>query len=330
MYPAIKNKKVLVTGGAGFIGSHIVDELLKPENNVSHVTVIDNLITGKEENISHHFDNPKFTFYKMDIRNKDICTLVTKDIDIICHQAALGSVPRSMNDPVTSFQHNINGNANLLQAARENNVPRFVYASSSSVYGTDHHTKKIEKYLGEPLSPYAISKLVNEQMARIYEKNYNIEAVGLRYFNIFGPRQDPNGPYAAVIPKFIQQMLKGKRCTINGDGNFTRDFTYVSNAVHANMLAMTTHKKTCFGNSFNVSCGGNTSINSLHDTIAQSLNLEIEPEYGPERPGDVPNSMAHLGVSKEHLQYIPEVTFKMGIEKTVEWFKDNEKYKSKK
>ena len=312
------NKNILITGGAGFIGSHICQYLLN--NNVKFIRVLDNLSTGNKNNIQpflDKFDNLEFMWG--DISNIDTCRKACKDIDIICHQAALGSVPRSVSDPLSSHNSNINGTFNLLLAAKENGIKRFVYASSSSVYGESKELPKVEDIIGNVLSPYALNKKVAELYADIFTKCYDMECIGLRYFNVFGPRQDPNGAYAAVIPKFIKLVKEGKSPTINGDGNFSRDFTYVDNVVVANILAMTTVNKECFGEVFNIGAGGRVTILELFNIIKKSMKSDIKPIFGNKRIGDIPHSNADISKAIKMLEYRVNVSFDEGIEKLLKY-----------
>ena len=318
----LKSKKILVTGGAGFIGSNIVEYLL--DNNCSYVRVVDNLSTGNMKNIKFLMDKCKnMEFIEGDIRDIEICREVTRNIDVICHQAAIGSVPRSVNDPLFSHQNNVDGAFNILLAAKENKVKRVVYASSSSVYGDNQDLPKVENFIGKQLSPYAITKYVNELYARIFTDCYEMECIGLRYFNVFGPRQDPNGAYAAVIPKFVSDLINKRAPIINGDGSFSRDFTYVDNVVQANVLAMSTENKNAFGNVFNIANGGRTTILDLFVSIKKSLNSNLEPEFTSIRKGDIPHSNACIQKAKDILGYKPKISFDNGIKKTIAYYKEN-------
>ena len=312
----IINKNILITGGAGFIGSNIVEYLLN--NDVKFIRIFDNLSTGKKENIQfllNKFTNVEFIYGS--ITNLEDCRKAMKDIDIVCHQAALGSAPRSVKDPLSSHQNNVNGFFNILLAAKEQNIKRIVYASSSSVYGDDPNLPKVEENTGNVLSPYAATKAIDEIYAGVFTKCYNMEIIGLRYFNIFGQRQDPNGVYAAVIPKFIQIMREDKQPTINGDGTFSRDFTHVSNAIQANILAMTTTNNEAFGKAFNIGCGGQYSLNRLVEVINENLGKKIVPNYGPKRPGDIPHSNANINKAKELLEYNPKMSFEEGLKELI-------------
>lgn len=320
----IENKKVLVTGGAGFIGSNLVDVLLKQNN---YVICLDNLATGHLKNIKHHLNNSNFKFIEGDITDLDTCIESTKGIEIVLHQAALGSVPRSINNPILSNQVNITGFLNMLWAVKENKVKRFVYAASSSTYGDHPDLPKVEEVIGNPLSPYAVTKFVNELYAGVFAKTYGLETIGLRYFNVFGPKQDPNGAYAAVIPKFINLILNRESPTINGNGEHSRDFTYIDNVVQINQLAALTENSDAINCVYNVACGENTSLNELVDTIknglsAQGINTNVKTNYGPERQGDVKHSLASIEKAATLLGYNPAVKFCDGIDLTLRHFLD--------
>ena len=309
--------KILVTGGAGFIGSHICDYLLE---NGHFVRVIDNLITGNKNNISHHFNNPNFEFMYGDITNLEHVRKACKNIDSICHQAALGSVPRSVDDPLNSHNTNVNGFLNILLVAKENNIKRVVYASSSAVYGDHPELPKTESKIGKPLSPYAITKYIDELYGKIFTELYDMECIGLRYFNVFGPRQDPNGQYAAVIPKFISSLKNNTSPIINGDGNYSRDFTFVKNVVSANYLALTTNNNKCFGEIFNIGAGGRITIIEMYNSIKSLLKSDLNPIFGPFRKGDIPHSNASVDKAKELLSYIPKINFDEGIKLTIDFY----------
>ncbi len=310
--------RVLVTGGAGFIGSHICEALLKRGDQV---LCLDNLSTGFEQNISHLMSNKAFTFINGDITNSETCFKVCRTIDAICHQAALGSVPRSVKNPLATHHNNATGFLNLLWAAKESDVKRFVYASSSSVYGDHTALPKVENKTGRPLSPYAVSKKTNEWYAEVFADLYNMELIGLRYFNVFGPKQSPNGAYAAVIPKFISLFTQHKEPKINGDGNQLRDFTYVDNVVQANILALDTNKSEVFSRVYNVACGEKITLNALTKYIQKILAekdpsiLSVIPKYGPEREGDIKESYADISKIQEALDYKPSVFVKEGLKK---------------
>lgn len=313
----MENKSILVTGGAGFIGSNIVEYLL--ENNVKFVRIFDNLSTGKKSNIEFLLSKyPNLEFMYGDISNLENCRNAMNGIDIICHQAALGSVPRSVGDPLSSHISNVNGFLNILVAAKEVGIKRIVYASSSSVYGDNPILPKIEENTGNVLSPYAATKAIDEIYAGVFTRCYGMECIGLRYFNIFGPRQDPNGAYAAVIPKFIQLMKNNIQPQINGDGTYSRDFTFVSNAVQANVLGMTTNNPNTFGEAFNIGCGDQFSLNELVKAINTGLDTNIEPVYGDLRPGDIPHSNANITKAETMLGYKVLIKFEDGIKKLID------------
>lgn len=308
----ISNLNILVTGGAGFIGSNIVEFLLK--NHVKKIRVIDNLSTGNKNNLHpflDKYDNLEFMYG--DISKLEDCRKAVKGMDVITNQAALGSVPRSMKDPLSSHISNVNGFLNLLIAAKEEGIKRVVYASSSSVYGDNPVLPKKEENTGNVLSPYAATKAIDEIYAGVFTKCYDMECIGLRYFNVFGPRQDPKGAYAAVIPKFIDIMRKGNRPTINGNGTFSRDFTYVNNVVQANIKALTTSNKECYGEVFNIGAGGRITILELVDAINKGLKTNIKPVLGPNRAGDIPHSNADISKAKGMLDYEPNIQFYKGI-----------------
>ncbi len=308
---------VLVTGGAGFIGSNIVKFLLESNHKVR---VLDNLSTGFNHNIQEFTSNPNFEFILGDITDLNTVLNSLADIDVICHQAALGSVPRSISDPLSSHNANVNGFLNVLMAAKEKGIKRIVYASSSSVYGDHPGLPKVEDQIGKALSPYAITKYIDELYAELFTKLYGLECIGLRYFNVFGPKQNPNGAYAAVIPKFVSDIKNNIRPTINGDGSFSRDFTFVDNVVQANYLALHTTNTNCFGQAFNIGCGGQITINEIFYTIRNGLRSKLEPIYGPERKGDVAHSNADITKAKEFFEYNPEISFKDGIIRTLEFY----------
>jgi UDP-N-acetylglucosamine/UDP-N-acetylgalactosamine 4-epimerase len=315
---ALKNKHILVTGGAGFIGSNLVDFLLS--NNVK-VTVLDNLSTGDKDNLNDFLTNPNFKFIQGDIVDFETCLSALDTVDAISHQAALGSVPRSIEFPLNTHEVNATGFLNMLQAAKEKGVKRFVYASSSSVYGNSLASPKKIGDEGELLSPYAVTKRLNEEYARVYTKLHNMETIGLRYFNVFGPRQNPNGVYAAAIPKFIDMMIKGEQITINGDGEQTRDFTFVDNAVKANVLGLVTDNDLAFGGNYNVACGEYLSLNKVVNVIkANLIELGVYNEnssifHGPNRRGDIRDSLADISLTEEMLMYKDVEHFYSGIKK---------------
>ena len=326
METTLKDSKVLVTGGAGFIGSNLIESLLLSGN---HVTCLDNFSTGKRENIKGFTDNSNFRLIEGDIRNMSDCEKAVKDVDVVFHEAALGSVPRSIKDPVTTTDVNIGGFVKILFAAGEAKVNRFVYAASSSTYGDHPDLPKVEDKIGAPLSPYAITKYVDELFASNFGKNYGIEVIGLRYFNVFGRRQDPDGAYAAVIPKFLKMLMKHEVPLINGDGSVSRDFTYVDNVIQANHLAAITQNKEALNQVFNVAHGERTSLNQLFFYLRDlagkydSYILTIEPEYGPDRAGDIQHSLASIEKAGKLLGYSPVLNVAQGLEESVKWFWNN-------
>jgi UDP-N-acetylglucosamine 4-epimerase len=316
----MENKHFLITGGCGFIGSNIVEYLL--ENKASFVRIIDNLSTGNKRNIEHLLDKyANLEFMYGDITNIDVCRKAVSGIDVICHQAALGSVPRSIIDPLSSHLSNVNGFLNILISAKEAGIKRVVYASSSSVYGDHPVLPKVEENTGNLLSPYAATKKIDEIYGAVFTRCYEMECIGLRYFNVFGRRQDPNGAYAAVIPKFINLMKNGNSPTINGDGNYSRDFTYIDNVIQANVLAMTTTNTESFGEAFNIGVEGQTTIYDLFKIIKDELKLDMEPIFGPNRSGDIPHSNADISKARKILDYNPQILFKEGIIKTIKYYK---------
>lgn len=318
----IADKSFLITGGAGFIGSHIVEYLLK--NNAGKVRVLDNLLTGLQSNIDLFKHHPNYEFMEGDIRDFDTCAQAVKGIDYVSHQAALGSVPRSVKDPVTSNAVNVSGFLNMITAAKDEGVKTFVYASSSSVYGDEPNLPKKEERTGNPLSPYAVTKKTNELYADVFGKLYGLKVVGLRYFNVFGPRQDPNGPYAAVIPLFVSGILSQKAVYINGDGEQTRDFTFVDNAVQANVRGMLTDNEAAFGEAYNIAVGENFSVNFLYESIREMLGIDHKATYREERSGDIRNSLADISKAQTLLGYQPTKRFLDGLKQTVEFFKEKE------
>lgn len=312
--------KILVTGGAGFIGSNLVERLLHRED-VELVRVLDNLATGSLDNIEPFRSNVKFEFVQGDIRSYDTCLEAVKNIDLISHQAALGSVPRSINDPLTTNEVNITGTLNIFTAAKESKVWRVVYAASSSTYGDHPGLPKVEDLIGNPLSPYAVTKYVNELYARVYGRVYGLETIGLRYFNVFGPRQNPAGPYAAVIPLFINSVLNNEPPLINGDGETSRDFTFVANAVQANERALFSENKEAVGQVFNIAFGERTTLNELFQTIKEIAGSDLAPKYGPERAGDVRHSLADISKGRNLLGYDPKISVRDGLKTTFEWYR---------
>lgn len=312
--------RVLVTGGAGFIGSSIVEALLKDER-VESVRVLDNLSTGFLRNIEPFFTDPRFEFMEGDIRDMDTCRKACEQIDRITHQAALGSVPRSINDPVTSNNVNITGTLHVFTAARDAGIKRVVYAASSSTYGDHPGLPKIEDQTGNPLSPYAVTKLVNELYARVYGNLFGMEFIGLRYFNIFGPRQNPKGPYAAVIPLFAEALLQKVPPTINGNGTHSRDFTYVSNAVQANILSLFTSNPEAINQVYNIACGEQTSLLELFNGLNSEAGTDLQPVFGPERLGDVKHSLADITKARKLLGYEPDIAVAEGLGRTFAWYR---------
>jgi len=316
----ISKYSFLVTGGAGFIGSHIVEYLLK--NGAGKVRVLDNLATGFKRNIDLFKNYEQLEFIEGDIRDIEICKKACEGIDYVSHQAALGSVPRSIKDPITSNAVNVNGHLNMMVAAKDAGVKVFVYASSSSVYGDEPNLPKVEERLGNPLSPYAVTKKTNELYAQTFYKLYGMKIIGFRYFNVFGPRQDPDGPYAAVIPLFVSGIMNKQPVYINGDGEQTRDFTYVDNAVQANIRGMLCENEQAFGEAYNVAVGENYSVNYLYEAIRKMLNIEHAATYREERAGDVRNSLADISKAEELLAYQPTQKFMDGLKLTVDFFKE--------
>ena len=315
----ISSSSFLVTGGAGFIGSHIVDYLLKA--GAKKVRVMDNLSTGLQSNVNLFKDNPAYEFLELDIRVPAHCVEACEGIDYVTHQAALGSVPRSVKDPATSNEVNVSGFLNMIYAAKEANVKAFVYASSSAVYGDEPNLPKVEEKVGNPLSPYAVTKKANELYADVFSKLYGMKVLGFRYFNVFGPRQDPNGPYAAVIPLFVDGIINQKPVYINGDGEQTRDFTFVENAVQANIRGLLSENPEAFGRVYNVAVGERFTVNFLYEAIREDLGLEHKPTYREERAGDIRNSLADISAAKRLLGYEPGYRFLDGLKETVAFFK---------
>ena len=321
----MKNK-VLVTGAAGFIGSNLSEYLLEKG---FEVIGLDNFSTGHQKNLIELNKNKNFRFLQGDIRNFDICLEASKEVSFVLHQAALGSVPRSIKDPLTTNEVNINGFLNILEASRQNSVKRFIYAASSSTYGDSKVLPKVEENIGKPLSPYAITKYVNELYAEIYSNTFGIETIGLRYFNVFGRRQDPNGAYAAVIPKFIAQFLSGESPVINGDGSFSRDFTYIDNVLQMNHLAMITKNSAAINQVFNTAVGDRTTIKEMAEVIKKGLTkynkeiAEIPIKFGSKRLGDIPHSKASIEKAKKLLDYSPTHKFEEGIQASIEWYYNN-------
>lgn len=321
-----KKSIVLVTGGAGFIGSNLCEFLL---NEGYQVVCLDNFSTGKPENIQQHLTNPSFRLVVGDIRNPEDCRKAVEGVDYVLHEAALGSVPRSIKDPVTTNAVNISGFLNMLVAARDAKVKRFVYAASSSTYGDSVSLPKVEDVIGRPLSPYAVTKYVNELYADVFSKTYGIECIGLRYFNVFGRRQDPNGAYAAVIPLFVKQLIGHQSPVINGDGEYSRDFTYIENVILMNKLALTTQNKEAVNTVYNTAFGERTTLNQLVGCLQEYLSefdpeiAKVEIKHGPNRLGDIPHSLASIDKAKRLLGYQPCFSMRKGLKEAVRWYWQN-------
>lgn len=311
---------VLVTGGAGFIGSNLAAALIK-DDRVLKVRVFDNLSTGFIENIQNLYLDPKFEFIEGDIRDFESCLKVCDGVDLITHQAALGSVPRSIEDPLTTNDVNIKGSLNIFHAAIKKGIKRIVFAASSSTYGDSQELPKVEDNIGRPLSPYAVTKYANELYADVFAKTYGIEYIGLRYFNIFGPNQDPNGAYAAVIPLFFKYALNGESPIINGDGTNSRDFTYVDNAVEANILGLFTDSAAAINQVYNIACGERTTLNELWQNIKSITHCAADANHGPNRSGDIPHSLASIEKAQSLLHYTGKIKLKEGLEKAFEFYK---------
>lgn len=309
----------LVTGGAGFIGSNLCEALL---NMGIKVRCLDDLSTGKRENIDLFINNPNYEFIEGDIKDFETCIKATKNVSYVLHQAAWGSVPRSIEMPLFYSANNIGGTLNMLEAARINGVKKFVYASSSSVYGDEPNLPKTEERVGKLLSPYAVTKRTNEEWARQYTINYSLQTVGLRYFNVFGRRQDPNGAYAAVIPKFIKLMLSGEAPTINGDGKQSRDFTYIENVIEANLKACLANEEAG-GEAFNIAYGGREYLIDIYEVLKKSLGVDLEPNFGPDRKGDIKHSNADITKARKLLGYDPQYNFERGLNEAIAWYKEN-------
>lgn len=319
-------QKILITGGAGFIGSNLTEYFL---GKGYLVRVLDNFSTGYRHNVAQHIGNPDFELLEGDIRNLETCHQAVEGVDYVLHQAALGSVPRSIKDPITSNEVNVSGFLNMLVAARDAKVKRFVYAASSSTYGDSESLPKVEDKIGKPLSPYAITKYVNELYADVFARTYGMECIGLRYFNVFGRRQDPNGAYAAVIPKFVMQLMKHESPVINGTGDYSRDFTYIDNVIQMNELAMLTENPEANNQVYNTAVGDRTTLNQLVDYLKEFLSAydpkiaKVEVIHGPERLGDIPHSLASVEKAKRLLGYEPTHAIREGLQAAVEWYSQN-------
>lgn len=314
-----KDALFLVTGGAGFIGSNLCEAILKLGYRVR---CLDDLSTGKLSNVDLFAGNPNYEFIKGDIKDLDTCLKATEGVDYVLNEAAWGSVPRSIDKPVFYCANNILGTVNMMEASRINGVKTFVYASSSSVYGDEPNLPKTEGREGNLLSPYALTKRADEEWAKQYYMHYGLPTVGLRYFNVFGRRQDPNGAYAAVIPKFIMQLMKGERPTINGDGRQSRDFTYIENVIEANLKACLAPKEA-FGQAFNIAYGGREYLIDIYYRLTEALGVSVEPNFGPDRKGDIKHSNADISKARRLLGYDPDWSFKRGIEAAIDWYKAN-------
>lgn len=314
-----ENALFLVTGGAGFIGSNLCEAIL---NMGYRVRCLDDLSTGKQANVDLFLGHPNYEFIRGDIKDLDTCLKATQGVDYVLNQAAWGSVPRSIEMPMFYAQNNIMGTMNMLEASRKNGVKRFVYASSSSVYGDEPVLPKKEGREGNLLSPYAVSKRVNEECAKQYTRHYGLGTVGLRYFNVFGRRQDPNGAYAAVIPKFLKQLLNGETPTINGDGKQSRDFTYIENVIEANLKACLAPDEA-MGQAYNIAYGGREYLIDIYYGLTAALGLNIEPNFGPDRAGDIKHSNADISKARELLGYDPDWSFARGIEAAIAWYREN-------
>ena len=314
-----ENSLFLVTGGAGFIGSNLCEALLSMGYRVR---CLDDLSTAKQENTEMFSDNPNYEFIKGDIKDLDVCINACKGVDYVLNQAAWGSVPRSIEMPLFYCANNITGTLNMLEAARQNNVKKFVYASSSSVYGDEPNLPKKEGREGNLLSPYALTKRCDEEWAKQYTMHYGLDTYGLRYFNVFGRRQDPDGAYAAVIPKFLKQLMSGEAPTINGDGRQSRDFTYIDNVIEANLKACLAPSEYA-GEAFNIAYGGREYLIDIYYGLTKALGVDIEPVYGPDRKGDIKHSNADISKARKMLGYDPEYDFEKGIKLAIDWYKNN-------
>ena len=317
---------ILITGAAGFIGSNLCEYMLEKGYTVIG---LDDFSNGHAYNLNEFKEHPNFSFIEGDIRDLATCLKATEKVDYVLHQAALGSVPRSLLDPITSNEVNVNGFLNMLEASKQNKVKRFVYAASSSTYGDSKALPKVEENIGKPLSPYAITKYVNELYADIYSSSYGLETIGLRYFNVFGRRQDPNGAYAAVIPKFVSQFLKGESPQINGDGSFSRDFTYIDNVIQMNHLAIETKNSKAINQVYNTAVGDRITILEMTKFIREGLSefvppvADIDIKFGPDRKGDIPHSQASIQKAKHLLNYNPSHDFKQGLKESLTWYYNN-------
>lgn len=325
-FQQLKDKKILVTGGAGFIGSNLCEALL---GLGAKVLCLDNFATGHKHNIEEFLSNKDFTLIEGDIRDLETCQKACKGIDFVLHEAALGSVPRSINDPITTNEVNVSGFLNMLVAARDNGVKRFIYAASSSTYGDSEKLPKVEDEIGKPLSPYAITKYVNELYADIFHKAYGLDTIGLRYFNVFGRRQDPNGAYAAVIPLFVKKLMNHESPVINGDGTYSRDFTYIDNVIQMNLLCLTTENQEALNQVYNTAAGERTTLNELVGLLKENLS-KYDPEiqnvnvvYGPERKGDVPHSLASVEKANKLVLYEAKYPFEGGLKIASLWYWEN-------
>jgi len=322
----IEEQRILITGGAGFIGSNLCEYFLEKG---AAVTCLDNFSTGFHHNIQHLKSNPHFTLIEGDIRDLETCQKASEGQNFILHEAALGSVPRSIADPITSNEVNVSGFLNMLLAARDQKVRRFVYAASSSTYGNSESLPKVEEVIGKPLSPYAITKYVNELYADVFSKTYGMECIGLRYFNVFGRRQNPEGAYAAVIPKFVIQLMKHERPVINGTGDFSRDFTYIDNVIQMNELALTTENPEAVNTVYNTAVGDRTTLNLLIEYLKEYLSAydpqigKVESIHGPQRQGDIPHSLASIEKAKALLGYQPSHAIQAGLKEAVQWYWEN-------
>lgn len=325
-YSRLKSAKVLVTGGAGFIGSNLCERLLELE---AQVICLDNFATGKKENLSAIISHSGFSLIEGDIRNLETCKEACAGVDFVLHEAALGSVPRSLKDPITSNEVNVSGFLNMLVAARDAGVKRFIYAASSSTYGDSENLPKVEHIIGKPLSPYAITKYVNELYADIFKSAYDLDTIGLRYFNVFGRKQDPNGAYAAVIPKFVMQLMNHESPVINGDGTYSRDFTYIDNVIQMNLLALTTSNEKALNEIYNTAVGDRTTLVQLTQLLKKYLSeydpeiADVEIKYGPNRAGDIPHSLASVDKAKTLLGYDPQYDIEAGLKEAVKWYWKN-------